>query len=420
MKNRIKELEKLISQYKRLYYSGHPEVEDHVYDKLEDELRSLDPDNLELKRVGSQPSSLSKVQHDKKMLSLEKTYVEDDLFSWVEKRPVVSTYKIDGMSCSLLYREGDFVLAKTRGDGSYGEDITLKARWIESIPFGLNDIGHDFEVRGEIYCREKDFFHLGQEMERRGLEAPSSQRNIVAGLISRKDHIDLARFLEFQAFDLIEEGDFQTEMDKFHLLHQRGFLIPDVEIHKDKKSVQKRLEEAKEFMAEGDYLIDGIVFTFNDLKLHQQLGETSHHPRYKIAFKFQGDSKITTLEKIEWSVSRNGNLTPVGHVTSVELSGAKISRVTLHNFGLVRQYSLKSGDKIEIIRSGEVIPKFLSLKNSSQNEFDYPKVCPSCGHKTFVEDIRLLCKNLTCPSRVKESLLYFIKKMGLRFLIYMI
>jgi DNA ligase (NAD+) len=143
------------------------------------------------------------------------------------------------------------------------------------------------------------------------------------------------------------------------------------------------------------------------------MGSTSHHPRFKMAFKFQGVSKITKIDSIAWQVSRNGILTPIAEVTPVELSGAMISRVTLHNYGVMAQNKLKAGDEIEIIRSGEVIPKFLSVKKDSGNEYEIPKTCPSCDTKVKEVEIRLLCPNLACPARVKESILNYIQKIGI-------
>ena len=149
------------------------------------------------------------------------------------------------------------------------------------------------------------------------------------------------------------------------------------------------------------------------MKTHNELGETSHHPRYKIAFKFQGDTKIAQINEIEWGVSRNGTLTPVALIEPTELSGAVIGRVTLHNFGLVQNYQLKAGDKIEIIRSGEVIPKFIGVMERSQNKFTYPKNCPSCQSVLQVQDIWLSCINELCPAKVKEEILNYIRKAGI-------
>jgi DNA ligase (NAD+) len=411
--NRIQELERLILTHKELYYRGKAEISDEAYDKLEDELKKLDPENPVLKLVGHmQIDSNVKVAHQKKMLSLDKTYDDKDLFKWVGKEDVISVYKIDGSSCSLIYKDGHLTMAKTRGDGQYGENITKKAMFISDIPKWIPNKG-ELEIRGEIFCVEVNFFHLSKEMEKMGLEKPSSQRNIVAGLLGRKENIQQASFLSFKAFDLISDDKYSKEIDKLGELKRLGFDLPEVELHSSKESIEKRIHEAKEFMVKGDYLVDGLVFIYNDLKLHAELGETSHHPKYKIAFKFAGDTKVTTINEIEWGVSRNGTLTPVAIVEPVELSGALISRVTLHNFGLVQNFELKAGDKIEIIRSGEVIPKFLGIVEKSTGKFSYPTKCPSCENKLIIQDIWLFCENEKCPTKVKEEILNYIQKSGI-------
>ena len=410
--SRIQTLEKEIIKHKALYYQGRPEISDSAYDQLEDELKKLDPKNPTLQIVGSTTSASDKIKHDKKMLSLEKTYVVDDLLSWKGNEDILSTMKLDGISCSIIYQDGELSLAKTRGDGTYGENITKKVMWISNVPkliSGKNKI----EIRGELFCDEKNFFDLSNEMTSIGLEKPTSQRNIVAGLMGRKDNLELCRYIKFMAFDYSNEERLQTEEQKFKILKDFGFLIPEFEIHKTKESIQDVILKARDFMSEGDYQIDGLVFTFNKMSLHEELGETSHHPRYKMAFKFQGESKNTILKEIIWSVSRNGILTPVGDVEPVELSGAMISRVTLHNYGMVAANNLKSGDLIEIIRSGEVIPKFLSVVTPSNNKFVIPDCCTSCGSKVEIVDIRLFCKNENCPGKNKEIILNFIQKIGI-------
>lgn len=412
MKERINELERLIEHHKNLYYEGKTEIADHEYDKLEDELRELNPGSPILKMVGSVVKSENKVKHDEKMLSLAKTYKAEELESWMDGREAISMYKIDGMSCSLVYENGNLIIAKTRGDGTIGENITSKAIWISSIPNRISTLDK-IEVRGEIYCDEENFFSLSDEMVSLGLEKPTSQRNIVAGIISRKDHLQLSKKLTFKAFELLGVKSISTEIDKIKYLEKEGFETLEYTLHKNKSSISQTIDEAKEFMSEGNFLIDGIVFSFNDQKWHRELGETAHHPRYKMAFKFQGESKQTKIKEILWQVSRNGILTPVANVEPVELSGAKISRVTLHNFGLVKQFELKEDDVIEIVRSGEVIPKFLSVIESSCVEFSYPTSCPSCGEKVSEIDIRLVCNNSACPAIVKESILNFIQKIGI-------
>lgn len=410
--NRIQELEGLILKHKALYYQGRPEISDFQFDKLEDELKSLDPKNAALTLVGTTSTGLEKVKHNKKMLSLEKTYEINELIKWMGSEEVLSTLKLDGISCSLIYEDGHLKIAKTRGDGVFGENITAKAMWISAIPKFITS-KNKVEIRGELFCAEENFFHLSQEMVSIGLEKPSSQRNIVAGLMGRKDNLELCRYINFFAFDYLSDEKLNTEEEKYKILEKLGFAIPEIEVHQNIATLGPAVNRAKHFMSEGDFQIDGLVFIYNKLSLHDELGETSHHPRYKMAFKFPGESKTTTIKEIVWAVSRNGILTPVAEVEPVELSGAMIQRVTLHNYGLVLQYDLKSGDRIEIIRSGEVIPKFLSVVEHSKNNFKIPETCPSCGSKVEVEDIRIYCRNVNCPGKNKEVILNFIQKIGI-------
>lgn len=410
--SRIQKLESEIIKHKALYYQGRPEISDVEYDKLEADLRNLDPKNPTLLIVGSTTSASDKIKHDKKMLSLEKTYVIDDLLSWKGDEDILSTMKLDGISCSIVYQDGELSLAKTRGDGSFGENITKKVMWITNVPKFITQ-KNKVEIRGELFCDEKSFFELSKEMTDMGLEKPTSQRNIVAGLMGRKDNLELCRYIKFMAFDYLSDERLKTEKEKFTIMTQLGFLIPEVEVHNNKQSIEETIERARDFMNDGDYQIDGIVFTFNKIALHEELGETSHHPRYKMAFKFAGESKNTTINEIIWSVSRNGILTPVADVKPVELSGAMISRVTLHNYGMVAANNLKAGDEIEIIRSGEVIPKFLSVVTASKNEFEVPERCPSCDSKVETVDIRLFCRNENCPGKNLEIILNFIQKIGI-------
>lgn len=410
--NRIHELEKLILHHKERYYRGKAEISDEKYDMLEDELKKLDTSNPVLGLIGfKQLENVTKVEHQKKMLSLDKTYEEKDLTKWIGKEDVVSVFKIDGSSCSLVYENGHLFVAKTRGDGSLGENITRKVVFIPDLPKSVKRF-KNFEVRGEVYCLESKFFQLTDEMKALGLESPTSQRNIVAGLLGRKENIQLCRHLSFQAFDILTDEKFKKEHEKLDLLKEMGFITPDYEIHQSGKNLSSIIKEAKDFSTSGDYLIDGLVFVYDDLRLHEELGETSHHPRYKMAFKFAGDTKITTINEIQWGVSRSGTLTPVALVAPVELSGAMIGRVTLHNFGLARNFELKPGDKIEIIRSGEVIPKFLGVTERARGKFVYPENCPSCNSELKIEDIWLFCENERCPAKVKEEILNYIHKSG--------
>ena len=409
----ISQLEKSILLHKRLYYQGKPKISNDEYDKLEEKLKALYPQSPVLQAVGTATFSGKKIKHESKMLSLAKVYSVEELWDWADNRELVSTYKIDGVSCSLIYKQGILTLAKTRGDGTYGEKITDKILWIDSIPKHIDEKSK-LEIRGELYCDKKNFSNLADEMESIGLKRPSSQRNIVAGLMGRKENIELCRHIDFRAFELISHKiELSTEWEQNRYIKTLGFKTPNMVIHKDKNDVKRQIEKSKSFINKGDYQIDGLVFSLNSIKLHYSLGETAHHPRYKMALKFKGESKHTILKKISWSVSRNGILTPIGEVEPVELSGAQISQVSLHNYGMVKERKIKSGDTIEIIRSGEVIPKFLSIVKSSSEKFTTPQNCPECQNPVIIKDIRLCCNNENCQAKTRESILHFIRNIGI-------
>ena len=410
MKTEVEKLAQKILYHKELYYRGQPEISDAEFDQLEDKLKKIHPDHPVLQIVGSVSKSSDKVFHDKKMLSLDKTYVVSDLEKWMGDEDVLSTFKIDGSSCSLIYENGHLVLAKTRGDGSVGENVTAKILWISEIPKVIKDKSR-IEIRGEVYCTEENFIELSERMEVLKLEKPTSQRNIVAGFLGRKDHLELCQFLSFKAFEVISpEKNFKLEKEKFDWMKAESFPIPNFEIHTNHQSLKKVLDEAQDFIVDGHYMIDGLVFTYNKIKLHDELGETSHHPRYKLAFKFKGEAKTTKIKNIQWSVSRNGILTPVAIIEPTILSGATITNVTLHNYGMVKVHHLKKDDEIEVIRSGEVIPKFLRVIKSSDEKFEIPHECPSCGKDVEKKDIRLYCFNPKCPEKIHAEILNFIQK----------
>ena len=408
--NIIKKLELEILKHKELYYSGKATISDEAYDEIEQHLKKIDPENQVLTLVGTAIQGM-KVPHDIKMLSLDKTYEEKDLISWIDSHEVVSMYKVDGVSCSLIYIGGNLKLGKTRGDGFFGEDITEKVKWVKSIPKKIS-LKEKTEIRGELYCSDSNFFDLTNIMREKKLDLPNSQRNIVAGLVGRKDEIFLCSFIQFKAFDIIGSKS-KTEVEKNELLKKLDFDATDIKLHKDLGDIKNAIKEAEEFMLDGDFLIDGIVWSYNDLQVHEELGVTAHHPRYRMAFKFAGATKDVIIDHITWAVSRNGIVTPVAVIEPTELSGAMISRVTLHNYGRVKQFNLKKGDKIQIVRSGEVIPKFLSVIESSSNVFAIPKHCPSCNSELIEKEIRLLCVNDRCPGKNKEVILNYVMKIGI-------
>lgn len=416
LSDKISELAHSILKHKNLYYKGTPEISDAEYDKLEDELRLLAPKHPALEAVGSEESISKKVEHAIPMLSLSKTYDIKDLMTWVKEKPVVATLKIDGNSMSLVYKNGSLSLAKTRGNGRYGEDVTDKIHWVSDCIVGL-DINDNIEIRGELYCTESNFLKLTSEMQTLGLELPTNPRNIVSGILGRKQHINLARFFSFTAFDIIDStghSPFKTEIETFSWLKKHGFKTPEYKLLTNEQEILHYLDYAKDFMEEDEIGIDGVVFSYNDISLHKELGSTAHHPRYKMSFKWQGSTAISKIIDFTWMTSRLGIITPVAVIEPTELSGATISHVTLHNAQHVKLFNLKVDDEIEIVRSGEVIPKFLRISKKSEGHYTWPSDCPSChGHIDF-DGIRLICKNTsTCPAQQSGAILNWIKCVGI-------
>ncbi len=403
----IDALAKTILYHKRLYYTGKPEISDEEYDLLEQRLRTETPDHPTLNIIGnpSLDSGLARVQHAIPMLSLDKTYKISDLEDWLDNRSAVGSLKLDGNSLSLMYLNGKFQLAKTRGNGREGEDVTAKIFWVENIPKVLT-ANFTGEIRGELCCSFAKFTQLSFEMEKRQHQKPGSPRNIVAGILGRKEDIDLSQYFDFFAFDLIDDqSKFTAEWEKFQWLQKQNFATPEPTFLQSKEDINLYLGFVKNLLTNYNYGLDGAVFTFNDLELHEKLGNTSHHPRYKISFKWQGQTAETVIEKIFWSTSRLGIVTPVAAIKAVYLSGAEITNVTLHNAAHVQSYQLKAGDKIEVVRSGEVIPKFLRVLESASGGVNWPTKCTDCGETLTYDGIRLICGNsLGCPAQIKGKI----------------
>lgn len=413
---RIAELAHAVMHHKKAYYSGKPEISDIAYDALEDELKALDPDHPVLQMVGAGAgpvSAMRKVEHGTPMLSLDKTYEMADLFRWAGTRPVMGTLKVDGNSLSVVYEKGRMVVAKTRGNGRVGEDVTEKAQWIADIPRGLPS-GLSCEIRGELYCTEGNFLRLSDEMAQMGLDRPTSPRNIVAGLLGRKVHFELSRYFSFFAFDYIPaDGNtprFKTEVEKFAWLGKAGFSLPHPQRLVSHQEIEGYLDYVKGLIAEDEIGLDGAVFSYDDLALHEELGVTAHHPRYKLSFKWQGQTAVSVIKEITWATSRLGIVTPVAVIEPVFLSGASITNITLHNAAHVKAFNLKKGDRIEIVRSGEVIPKFLGVVEAADGHYSWPRNCPDCGTGLVSDDVRLKCPNATgCPAQQLGAILNWIR-----------
>jgi DNA ligase (NAD+) len=402
------ELEKEIRHHNDLYFVQHkPEISDYDFDQLVLRLKKMKPDSLVLSEVGSDIRKgvvVPKIAHTSLMLSLDKAYTVEEVMDWADKfeGDIVSTPKIDGAAVEIRYNEeGEIALAATRGDGVKGEDISANVRFVENIPKKISQPG--IEVRGEIYMSLSVF--KGYQ------DAFANPRNLAAGAIKQKQPRKTGEYrLSFFAYDL-RNKEFSEEIEKVRLLKKLGFQTPDARIvKKDEKHLQAEWERFLADRNQLDYELDGVVFKANLVKEQERLGSSSHHPRWAIAYKFQGDSGSTTLRKVEWSVARTRVITPIGIVDPVDLSGAKVSRVSLHNYGMMKKLGVTVPSKVLMVRAGGVIPYLKEVLEKKGRPVESPKKCPSCGYPTEVKDDFLFCTNVKgCRAAKMSELEHFVK-----------
>ncbi|MDD9951307.1 MAG: NAD-dependent DNA ligase LigA [Zetaproteobacteria bacterium] len=417
-----------IIYHREQYTHGNATLSDADYDQLEDQLRTLSPEHPILQQVGSKPSSgLEKVEHTTPMLSLKKVYNLQEMEAWRKNLAVVGAYKIDGNSMSLIYSYGTFTIAKTRGDGKTGEDVTSKLHWVLArknlLKLPMLQEAPYTEIRGELYCTKNGFKLLSTEMQRLNLDPPTSERNIVAGVLTRKSHASLARFFDFFSFDVLsQELNIATEEDKVNWLTEAGFTPPPSRLLKSPEACKSFIEEAQAFKEnpKREYEIDGAVMTINHTQLHTEMGATSHHPRYRLAFKWQSYATSTQLKSIEWNTSRSGLVIPVGILTPVHMppGNAKISRLSLHNAGVVVKKNLKPGSQVKIVRAGDIIPHLQENLHTTFGPPQIPTRCPSCQTDLLFQEegqtgrksegnsfLQLYCPNSSsCPNQLLKTL----------------
>jgi DNA ligase (NAD+) len=393
----------LIRRTNREYWDHNaPTIPDPLYDRLVETLRRLDPDHAALQELGESvpegpvieadatreipPAERlgAPVRHTRSMLSLDKCYGIDDLDSWAGKfkGDIVVMPKMDGVACSLRYTEkGELFLAATRGSGTEGEDITINALDIADIPAKLDAKrapGRNLaiEVRGELFMRLSVF--------ERYKEKYSNPRNLTAGAIKHKERGNTRAYnLSFYAYDLLNH-ELEQEKDKFETLKKLGFKVEEVEFV-PREQLAEAFERWSKRRGELDYEIDGVVYRAANVREQQRLGETSHHPRWSIAFKFQGDTGTTTLEDVLWSVSRTGTITPVAIFKPIELSGAMVGRAGLFNLNRFEELNLTEGATIEVTRRGGVIPHVerMIAPGPKGKKYEIPKRCPACNSEAI-------------------------------------
>lgn len=404
----IAELETEVQRHNRLYFVEHaPEISDYEFDHLVEELRRRRPNSKVLSEIPTDVAAHgAKVRHETPMLSLDKCYDEKTIKDWADKfgGDIVASPKIDGCAVSIRYgRDGRLSQAATRGDGTEGEEITANAREIKAIPKAIGIKG--VEVRGEIYMPLSVFARYKGEF--------ANPRNLAAGAIKQKDAKRTSDYsLSFFAYDLLGR-DLASEVEKYNALAREGFSVVEWK-RLSRDGMQVVFEEFLKRRNKLDFETDGVVFKANRVDEQRRLGSTAHHPRYAIAYKFQGDSGTTKLLDVEWSVARTGVITPVAIVEPVELSGAMVSRASLHNIGIMRNLGVTKGAWVTAMRRGGVIPNIESVAEQGKEAIEIPKACPSCGSPTRIEADFLYCtRPKGCVQSKIGELAHFVKTVGI-------
>jgi len=383
-------LEALLRHHNHLYWDKHaPEISDADYDRLSRRLRELAPSSQILLEMGPSGAPADRygapVRHKRPMLSLDKCYGDDELREWTATftGDVVVSPKFDGLACSLWYNEqGDLYLGATRGDGVEGDDITANARSVTDIPHRIDLGKREIEVRGEVFMRLSVFAGFKDKF--------ANPRNLTAGAIKQKDPKKSAAYrLSFAAYDLLG-SDARTEQEKLDTLHRLGFSTYERTVVPREKTVDAYRDFAEK-RPHFDFEIDGVVFKVDRVAEQDRLGLTAHHPRYAIAYKFQGDSGTTKLRSLDWSVARTGAITPVAIIDPVVLSGALVGRASLHHPGYITKLGLTRDAEVLVTRRGGVIPNVEHVVKAGTEPFALPEKCPSCGGPVRPDGDFLFC-----------------------------
>jgi DNA ligase (NAD+) len=444
-----REIEKLREEIRRhdeLYYvENSPEISDRDYDLLLENLQKLEQAHPELitpdsptQRVGGRPAEgFPEVVHTRQMLSLDNSYNIDELRAFDERcqrlaegrgLEYVAELKIDGLSLSLQYENGLLVRGVTRGDGRIGEDVTQNARTIRSVPLRLKPeakrIDSGLEVRGEAFIPREVFEKTNAEREEQGEPRFANPRNAAAGAIRQLDSRLVAkRKLDMFAYDLLVNGrkPFPTHWESLNWLDKAGFRVnPHRKLCTTIDEVIDFANEKEALRDDLGYEIDGLVVKVNSAALQDEFGATQKAPRWAIAYKYPARQGTTKVLDIVVQVGRTGALTPVAHLEPVLLAGTTVSRATLHNEDEIKRLGLKIGDWVMIEKSGEVIPKVLSVVTSkrtgAEKPFRPPKNCPVCGGLISRPEGEVVarCVAADCHAQLLGRLLHFASRRAMR------
>ncbi len=445
----IEKLRNLIREHDYKYYvENKPQISDYEYDLLMQRLIKLEKENPSLvtpdsptQRVAGRPiKEFTAVRHKTPMLSIENTYSPQELRKFDQrirknlpddkKIEYVVELKIDGVSVSLLYENGVFKQGSTRGDGLYGDDITLNLRTIKAIPLHLRSVNPaparggvkgDFprvlELRGEVYLDHQNFSRLNKERKKNGEEVFANPRNAAAGSLKLLNPQIVAKrklSIWLHSLGYLEKRDkFPQSQDGFlKRLSEMGLRVnSNFKLCSSIEEVLKYCNYWEKKKKELNYDTDGMVIKINSFAQQKRLGATSRSPRWVIAYKFSPEQAVTQIKEIKNQVGRTGVITPVAILEPIPLAGSTISRATLHNYDDIVRKDISVGDKVIIEKAGEIIPEVIKVvhKKQGRKKFSSPRVCPTCKSKLIKleGEVALRCNNAACPAQLKMRIRHF-------------
>lgn len=426
-----------------LYYNfNSPEITDTEYDRLFDELKFLENktgvtlSGSPTKNVGyAVKSKLEKVSHDIPLLSLDKTKDVDELVKFMGNHKCLLMYKYDGLTVELIYNDGKLIQASTRGDGYTGEDITHNAKTFKNIPLTIPYNGF-LRVVGEAIIHKHDFQKINDNLPA-GEKPYANARNLAAGSVRQLDSaVCDTRNIHFMLWDVLEGLDDLPTLDdlfpasdsrrtKFFACERLGFELPYICYFEQNSSanncsfiIQDAIEHMRDQAIEKGIPIDGMVIKYDSISYSKQKGGTSHHNNDGIAFKFEDETAETVLRKIEWSMGRTGQLTPVAIFDPIELDGTIVTRASVHNLSYIKDYDLNIGDKLKVYKANMIIPQILenisATERGTKHGVQYPDACPVCGGSIRVEQVNdtesVYCDNPKCNGKKLGKFSHYVSK----------
>lgn len=419
--DRIKELISTLNKASDAYYnSGNPIMTDYEWDNLYDELVKLEEEtgvvylNSPTQQVGYEvKTKLEKVVHSHPMLSLGKTKSVNDLVKFSNGKDCIISLKMDGLTVLNTYEDGNLVQSETRGNGEVGELITHNARVFDNLPVSI-DTDKKFEIEGEAIITKEDFYNINLKLK--DGEKYKNPRSLASGSVRQLDSkIAKDRHVKFIAWKI--PYGFTRFTDGFKFAEELGFdVVPYSKYNSKTDDIDAIIMYLKDLADIKGYPIDGLVITYDNVEYGKSLGNTGHHPRHSLAFKFYDEEEVTTLKDVEWGMGKTGQLTPVAIFDDVEIEGTTVNRASLHNVSILRELQLGIGDEITVYKSNQIIPQ-LRENLTKSNTITIPSTCPICGYHTKIvkdnDSEVLYCTNDDCKGRLLGKLSHAVSRNAL-------